>query len=110
MAQATGRDIDTDLGNAAITIARGYRSQGRPAQNLAVLLPDQPAELVVLRLPPGPVRRLGLERGFAGVEPLVGLYGAFMMGLITAVIGGRPGMISGATGASLSLRKFAPMV
>lgn len=35
----------------------------------------------------------------AGVEPIVGLYGAFMMGLITAVIGGRPGMISGATGA-----------
>lgn len=35
----------------------------------------------------------------AGVEPLVGLYGAFMMGLITAVFGGRPGMISGATGA-----------
>ncbi len=35
----------------------------------------------------------------AGVEPLVGLYGAFMMGIITAIIGGRPGMISGATGA-----------
>ncbi|HGG58935.1 MAG TPA: SulP family inorganic anion transporter [Gammaproteobacteria bacterium] len=35
----------------------------------------------------------------AGVEPIVGLYGAFMMGLITAIIGGRPGMISGATGA-----------
>jgi SulP family sulfate permease len=35
----------------------------------------------------------------AGVEPLVGLYGAFMMGLITAILGGRPGMISGATGA-----------
>jgi SulP family sulfate permease len=35
----------------------------------------------------------------AGVDPLVGLYGAFMMGLITAVFGGRPGMISGATGA-----------
>ena len=35
----------------------------------------------------------------AGVEPLVGLYAAFMMGIITAVIGGRPGMISGATGA-----------
>ena len=35
----------------------------------------------------------------AGVEPLIGLYGAFMMGLITALIGGRPGMISGATGA-----------
>ena len=32
----------------------------------------------------------------AGVEPLVGLYAAFMVGLITACIGGRPGMISGA--------------
>jgi SulP family sulfate permease len=35
----------------------------------------------------------------AGVDPLVGLYAAFFMGLITAVFGGRPGMISGATGA-----------
>lgn len=35
----------------------------------------------------------------AGVDPLVGLYGAFMMGIITALFGGRPGMISGATGA-----------
>ncbi|WP_115462211.1 SulP family inorganic anion transporter [Winogradskyella aurantiaca] len=35
----------------------------------------------------------------AGIDPLVGLYGAFMMGLITALFGGRPGMISGATGA-----------
>ncbi|MCF1428222.1 MAG: SulP family inorganic anion transporter [Shewanella sp.] len=35
----------------------------------------------------------------AGVEPMVGLYAAFIMGLVTAVIGGRPGMISGATGA-----------
>ncbi len=35
----------------------------------------------------------------AGVEPLVGLYAAFMVGLITAAFGGRPGMISGATGA-----------
>lgn len=35
----------------------------------------------------------------AGVDPLVGLYGAFMMGLITAMFGGRPSMISGATGA-----------
>ena len=35
----------------------------------------------------------------AGVEPLVGLYAAFIVGLITALIGGRPGMISGATGA-----------
>ena len=35
----------------------------------------------------------------AGVNPLVGLYAAFIVGLITALIGGRPGMISGATGA-----------
>ena len=35
----------------------------------------------------------------AGIDPLVGLYGAFIMGLITALFGGRPGMISGATGA-----------
>ncbi len=35
----------------------------------------------------------------AGVPPLVGLYAAFIMCLLTSVIGGRPGMISGATGA-----------
>jgi len=35
----------------------------------------------------------------AGVSPLIGLYSAFFLGLITAVCGGRPGMISGATGA-----------
>jgi len=35
----------------------------------------------------------------ANVHPLVGLYAAFIVGLITAVFGGRPGMISGATGA-----------
>ena len=35
----------------------------------------------------------------AGVEPLSGLYAAFIVGIITAIIGGRPGMISGATGA-----------
>ncbi len=35
----------------------------------------------------------------AGVHPLVGLYAAFIVGLITAVFGGKPGMISGATGA-----------
>ncbi len=35
----------------------------------------------------------------ANVSPLVGLYTAFIIGLITAIIGGRPGMISGATGA-----------
>lgn len=35
----------------------------------------------------------------AGVNPLVGLYAAFMVGIVTACFGGRPGMISGATGA-----------
>jgi len=35
----------------------------------------------------------------AGVSPLTGLYAAFVMGLITSIFGGRPGMISGATGA-----------
>lgn len=35
----------------------------------------------------------------AGVSPVVGLYGAFIIGLITALIGGKPGMISGATGS-----------
>lgn len=34
----------------------------------------------------------------AGVDPLVGLYAAFMVGLLTSIFGGRPGMISGATG------------
>ena len=35
----------------------------------------------------------------AGLNPLVGLYAAFTIGLVTSIIGGRPGMISGATGA-----------
>jgi SulP family sulfate permease len=35
----------------------------------------------------------------AGVSPIVGLYAAFILGLVTAIIGGKPGMISGATGA-----------
>ncbi len=35
----------------------------------------------------------------AGVNPQIGLYTAFILGLITALIGGKPGMISGATGA-----------
>ncbi|MEX0608084.1 MAG: SulP family inorganic anion transporter [Balneolaceae bacterium] len=35
----------------------------------------------------------------AGLSPLTGLYAAFIMGLVTSIIGGRPGMISGSTGA-----------
>ena len=44
----------------------------------------------------------------AHVDPTIGLYAAFMMGLITAIVGGRPGMISGATGAVAVI--FAPLV
>ena len=44
----------------------------------------------------------------AHVDPTIGLYAAFMMGLITAIFGGRPGMISGATGAVAVI--FAPLV
>ncbi|MDP4853623.1 MAG: SulP family inorganic anion transporter, partial [Saprospiraceae bacterium] len=35
----------------------------------------------------------------AGLSPLTGLYAAIVMGLVTSIFGGRPGMISGATGA-----------
>lgn len=37
----------------------------------------------------------------AGFPPLVGLYGAFIMGIITAIFGGRPGLISGGAGATV---------
>ncbi|MEJ2489633.1 MAG: SulP family inorganic anion transporter [Sulfurovaceae bacterium] len=52
----------------------------------------------------------------AGVSPVVGLYGAFIIGLITSLLGGKPGMISGATGSvavvfvslGLALRELYP--
>jgi len=44
----------------------------------------------------------------AKIDPVIGLYAAFMMGLITAIFGGRPGMISGATGAVAVI--FAPLM
>jgi len=44
----------------------------------------------------------------AHVDPRVGLYAAIIMGLVTALLGGRPGMISGATGAVAVI--FAPLV
>jgi len=37
----------------------------------------------------------------AGFSPLTGLYAAFIMGLVTAVLGGRPGMVSGGAGATV---------
>lgn len=41
----------------------------------------------------------------AGVDPLVGLYATFFLGLVTAQIGGRPGMVSGAAGAMAVVAK-----
>lgn len=37
----------------------------------------------------------------AGLSPLTGLYAAFLMGLVTSIIGGRPGMVSGGAGATV---------
>jgi len=37
----------------------------------------------------------------AGFDPLVGLYGAFIMGFVTSILGGRPGLISGGAGATV---------
>ncbi|MNS17266.1 Bicarbonate transporter BicA [compost metagenome] len=37
----------------------------------------------------------------AGLSPLTGLYAAFLMGLVTAILGGRPGMVSGGAGATV---------
>lgn len=42
----------------------------------------------------------------ADIDPMIGLYGAFMMGLVTSLFGGRPGMISGATGAMAVVMVF----
>ena len=43
----------------------------------------------------------------AGLSPLTGLYAAFVVGLTASVLGGRPGMISGATGAVAVVIDFA---
>src|SRR5690606_41224525 len=37
----------------------------------------------------------------AGLPPLTGLYAAFILGLVTAILGGRPGMVSGGAGATI---------
>lgn len=37
----------------------------------------------------------------AGLNPLTGLYAAFLMGIVTAIFGGRPGMVSGGAGATI---------
>jgi len=43
-----------------------------------------------------------------GIDPIIGLYAAFIMGLVTSLVGGRPGMISGATGSVAVI--LAPLV
>ena len=72
--------------------ARKVSGAGNPAQIKTELLSGL---TVALALVPEAVAFAFV----AGVHPLVGLYAAFIVGLITAVFGGRPGMISGATGA-----------
>ena len=37
----------------------------------------------------------------AGLSPLTGLYAAFIMGIVTSILGGRPGMVSGGAGATI---------
>lgn len=78
----------------------------RLVPNMSALRPNRPTpELLKTELLAGLTVALALVPEavafafVAGVHPLVGLYAAFIVGLITALIGGRPGMISGATGA-----------
>ena len=77
-------------------IGMTYQSSSRPALSSRQISIDILSGLTVaLALVPEAVAFSFV----AGVAPLVGLYAAFIVGLITAVMGGRPGMISGATGA-----------
>ena len=86
----------TSLGGFARAISPFGRNRGTPSLGLPQAKTDILAGLTVaLALVPEAVAFAFV----AGVEPLVGLYAAFIVGLITAVFGGRPGMISGATGA-----------
>ena len=79
----------------------GRISSGRPRDRLGTLSVSQTKTeilsglTVALALVPEAVAFAFV----AGVHPLVGLYAAFIVGLVTALLGGRPGMISGATGA-----------
>ena len=73
-----------------------YHEAKRPSLNARQISVDTLAGLTVsLALVPEAIAFAFV----AGVAPLVGLYAAFIVGLVTALIGGRPGMISGATGA-----------
>ena len=79
-----------------LLIGMSYQDSARPALSPRQISIDILSGLTVaLALVPEAVAFAFV----AGVDPLVGLYAAFIVGLITAFIGGRPGMISGATGA-----------
>ena len=79
-----------------MSISSFYQSHGSEKSLLALVRTELLSGLTVaLALVPEAVAFAFV----AGVNPLVGLYAAFMVGLITSLIGGRPGMVSGATGA-----------
>ncbi len=79
--------------------------QSSPAQHTSPAQPLSKVERVKIELLSGLTVALALVPEavafafVAHVHPLVGLYAAFIVGLVTALIGGRPGMVSGATGA-----------
>jgi len=79
-----------------LLIGASYAQSARPTLSPRLVFTDTLAGLTVsLALVPEAIAFAFV----AGVAPLVGLYAAFIVGLVTAVLGGRPGMISGATGA-----------
>jgi SulP family sulfate permease len=79
-----------------LLVGASYADSARPSLTPRLILTDTLAGLTVsLALVPEAIAFAFV----AGVAPLVGLYAAFIVGLVTAVLGGRPGMISGATGA-----------
>jgi len=79
-----------------LLVGASYADSARPSLTSRVIFTDTLAGLTVsLALVPEAIAFAFV----AGVAPMVGLYAAFIVGLVTAVLGGRPGMISGATGA-----------
>ena len=79
-----------------LLVGASYADSARPSLTPRLIFTDTLAGLTVsLALVPEAIAFAFV----AGVAPLVGLYAAYIVGLVTAVLGGRPGMISGATGA-----------
>ncbi len=91
------------LNNAASTRMDPTRLQSKWTGQLRSLLPE-PATLVPNTLSGLTVALALVPEAIAfalvaNVNPMIGLYSAFIIGLLTSIFGGRPGMISGATGA-----------